>query len=163
MQPNEVSVARSTSLDKLPAERAAWQALLKVLEQEEEALVEGEADLLPKLSAAKMSQLQTLNTLARARHEGLQGANLTADHAGMDAWLAQQGTPEQQVLWESLQEMEQQAQAMNQRIGVLIELRLNSTRQALNVLVQAAKSQGGLYDQGGCSVASRNGKPLTAA
>ncbi|MBT9568209.1 MAG: flagellar protein FlgN [Thiobacillus sp.] len=163
MLPNDAGSARPSSLDKLPAERVAWQALLKVLEQEEEALVEGEADLLPKLSAAKMAQLQTLNTLARARHDGLLSAGLSADPAGMDAWLERDGTAEQQVLWESLQKMEQQAQAMNQRIGVLIELRLNSTRQALNVLVQAAKSQGGLYDQGGCSVASRNGKPLTAA
>ena len=164
MQPNEAGQARSTSLDKLPAERTAWQALLNVLEQEETALIEGEADLLPKLSAVKVAQLQILNTMARARHDGLRGAGLTTDPAGMDAWLEQQGTPEQQLVWQSLQEMEQHAQAMNQRIGVLIELRLNSTRQALNVLVQAARSQGGgLYDQGGCSVAARNGKPLTAA
>ncbi|MFP5410816.1 MAG: flagella synthesis protein FlgN, partial [Gammaproteobacteria bacterium] len=132
-------------------------------EQEETALIEGEADLLPRLSAAKLAQLQILNTMARARHDGLLGAGLSVDPAGMDAWLEREGTPEQQLVWQSLQEMEQHAQAMNQRIGVLIELRLSSTRQALNVLVQAAKSQGGLYDQGGCSVAARNGKPLTAA
>ena len=150
-------------LSRLPAERSAWQALLKVLEQEEQALVEGEADLLPKLSAAKMSQLETLNTMVRARHHALTGAGLEADHAGMAAWLAAHGTPEHSAAWETLQAMEQQAQAMNQRIGVLIEMRLSSTRQALNVLVQAAKGHGGLYDQGGCSVRTHNGKPLTAA
>jgi flagellar biosynthesis protein FlgN len=52
---------------------------------------------------------------------------------------------------------------MNQRIGALIDLRLSSTRQALNVLIHAATSQGGLYDESGFSVASRKGKPLTAA
>lgn len=162
MPPSE-SLAPAASLGKLAAERAAWQALVKVLEQEEQALVQGEADLLPRLGAAKMTQLQTLNGMARARHDELVGAGLTADHAGMTLWLGQRGTPEQQAIWASLQALEQQAQAMNQRIGTLIEMRLNSTRQALNVLVQAAKGHGGLYDQGGCSVATQHGKPLTAA
>jgi len=110
-----------------------------------------------------MAQLQTLNTLVRTRHDDLIAAGLTADYTGMSAWLAQQNQPEHIAPWEQLQTMELQAQAMNQRIGTLIELRLNSTRQALNVLVQAAKSQGGMYDQAGCAVTSNKGKPLTAA
>ena len=163
MPPNETAVAIPASIAKLPAENTAWQALLEVLAQEEHALVEGEADLLPKLSASKMAQLRTLSNLAHARHDDLLSAGLPADYSGMQTWLSHQGSPEQRMLWESLRTMELQAQAMNQRIGVLIELRLSSTRQALNVLVQAAKNQGGLYDQAGCSVATRNGKPLTAA
>jgi flagella synthesis protein FlgN len=47
--------------------------------------------------------------------------------------------------------------------GALIELRLTSTRQALNVLVHSATSKGGLYDQAGLAVAAHKGKPLTAA
>ena len=148
---------------QLVAESNAWQALLTALEQEEQALVDGEADLLPKLIANKMKHLQTLNNLARERHNDLLARGLSSDPAGMNAWLAQQGKPGIHAQWEKLQTMEQQAQALNQRIGMLIDMRLNSTRQALNVLVQAATSKGGLYDQAGCSVASRNGKPLTAA
>ena len=163
MSPNETAPGSPALIAKLAVESTAWQALLNVLEQEEQALVDGEADLLPKLNALKMAQLQTLNKLVRTRYDGLLAVGLTPDHAGMDAWLVQQGKPEDSTQWEKLQAMEQQAQAMNQRIGVLIELRLNSTRQALNVLVQAATSQGGLYDQAGCSVASRKGKSLTAA
>ena len=163
MLPSEPSSGSPTLITKLTAESTAWQMLLNVLAQEKQALVEGEADLLPKLNATKMSQLRTLSNMARARHDDLLTTGITPDHAGMDTWLAQQGKPEDAVQWGKLQTMEQQAQAMNQRIGVLIELRLNSTRQALNVLVQAAKSQGGLYDQAGCSVTSNKGKPLTAA
>lgn len=162
MSPNETAPGPAL-IAKLSAESSAWQALLNVLEQEEHALINGEADLLPRLNALKMAQLQSLNTMVRTRHEGLLSAGLTPDHAGMNAWLARQGNPENAAQWENLQTMEQQSQAMNLRIGTLIELRLNSTRQALNVLLQAATSQGGLYDQAGCSVASRNGKPLTAA
>ena len=162
MSQNERS--RDPDLDaRMTAESTAWQALLNVLEQEEHALIVGEADLLPKLNALKMAHLNALNTMVRTRHEGLISAGFTPDLAGMNAWLAQQGKPKNSAQWDKLQTMEQQSQVINLRIGTLIELRLNSTRQALNVLVQAASSQGGLYDQAGCSVATRNGKPLTAA
>ena len=163
MSPNEASKSSPALIAKLTVESAAWQALLNVMGEEERALVDGEADLLQKLNASKLVQMQTLSDLARARHDDLLAAGLTPDHAGMDAWLAQQGIPEHQSRWQQLCELEQQAQAMNQRIGTLIDMRLSSTRQALNVLIHAATSQGGLYDQAGQSVAARNGKPLTAA
>ena len=148
---------------RLTTESAAWQALLNVMGEEERVLVDGEADRLAQLNASKLAQLQTLGNLARARHDELLAAGLTPDHAGMDTWLAQHGQPDHHVRWQQLRDMEQQAQAMNQRIGVLIDLRLSSTRQALNVLIHSATNQGGLYDQAGCSVATRKGKPLTAA
>lgn len=162
MLPNDS--APSTALaSKLSVESAAWQALLNVMSEEERALVAGEADLLPKLNASKLEQLNTLSNLARTRHNELVAAGHSPDHAGMDSWLAQQANTDQQTRWQHLCDMEKQAQALNQRIGSLIDMRLNATRQALNVLVHAAKSQGGLYDQAGQSVAGRSGKPLTAA
>lgn len=148
---------------KLTRESAAWQALLNVLGEEERALVDGEADRLAQLNASKLAQLQTLGDLARARHADLLAAGHTPDHAGMAAWLAQLDQPEPLTRWRQLCEMEQQAQVMNQRIGTLIDLRLASTRQALNVLIQAATNQGGLYDQAGQSVAEGNGKRIIAA
>jgi flagella synthesis protein FlgN len=163
MPPNEPSHGDPSLISKLTVENAAWQALLNLMGEEERALIAGEADLLPNLNASKLAQLQTLNNLARARHDALVASGLSPDQAGMDSWLSRQGNAEHQTCWQQLCDMEQQAQAMNQRIGSLIDLRLTSTRQALNVLIHAAKGQGGLYDQAGMSVASRNGKPLTAA
>ena len=162
MLPSEAS--RSPALiARLTVESAAWQALLSVLGEEERALVDGEADRLAQLNASKLAQLQTLGNLARARHDELLAAGHTPDHAGMDAWMAEHGQPEHHIRWQQLCNMEQQAQAMNQRIGTLIDLRLASTRQALNVLIHAATNQNGLYDQAGQSVAAHNGKPLSAA
>jgi flagellar biosynthesis protein FlgN len=163
MSPSKPSHDTSGLVAKLKVECAAWQALLNVLKEEERALVDGEADRLGKLNSSKLEQLQTLRNLARARHDALLASGHTPDPAGMGAWLSQQGLSDQHILWQQLREMEQQAQAMNQRIGALIDLRLSSTRQALNVLIHAATSQGGLYDESGFSVASRKGKPLTAA
>ncbi|MFO7541395.1 MAG: flagellar protein FlgN [Thiobacillus sp.] len=158
MPPNESS--RAALSTRLPAENAAWEAMLTLLNDEEQALVNGEADRLTQLNTTKLTQLQTLNTLAQARHDDLVAAGHTADASGMDAWLAQHGRPEHRASWQQLRDMERQAQAANQRIGKLIELRLNATRQALNVLIQSAASHGGLYDEAGLSVASRGGKPL---
>jgi flagella synthesis protein FlgN len=164
MSPSESSYAPPPTLAaRLTVESAAWQALLNVLGEEERALIEGEADRLSQLNASKLAQLQTLGNLARTRREDLQAAGYTPDLQGMGAWLAQLGQSEARIRWQTLCEMEERAKALNQRIGALIELRLATTRQALNVLVHAATSQGGLYDESGLSVASRNGKPLTAA
>ena len=162
MSPNDAS--RSPALGaRLTAETAAWQALLDMLGEEERALVEGDADRVAQLSASKLTQLQTVAALARTRLDDLLAAGHTADHAGMEAWLAQHGQPAARTCWQQLCDMEQQAQALNQRIGALIDLRLTSTRQALNVLIHAATNRNGLYDQEGLAVAGRSGKPLAAA
>ncbi len=147
----------------LEVENAAWQALLKTLGEEERALVDGEADLLAQLNTAKLTQLQALSNLSRTRHGQLTAAGHTPDHAGMATWLAQHNQTEYLPRWRQLCEMEQQAQSLNQRIGTLIDLRLASTRQALNVLIHAATSQGGLYDQAGQSVGQGNGKRVITA
>lgn len=162
MSPNE-SHGSAVQSSELKLEKAAWQALLQVMQAEEQALVEGDADRLALLNTAKLTQLQAVNDHAKRRLAGLQAAGLAPDHAGMDAWLAQHTQPELRDSWQDLLELEQEAQALNQRIGALIELRLTSTRQALNVLIHSATSQGGLYDNAGLAVAARTGKPLTAA
>lgn len=147
----------------LTAESAAWQAFLTLLGEEEQALVDGAADRLAQLNASKLAQLQTLGSLARRRYDDLTAAGHAPDRAGMEAWLAQYGQRAQRDNWQRLCELEGKAQAANQRIGALIDLRLASTRQALNVLIHAATTHNGLYDQAGFAIAARSGKPLTAA
>lgn len=161
MSQNE-SPRRLELIVNLEVESTAWQALLKMLGEEERALVDGEADRLAQLNASKLAQLQTLGNLSRTRHAYLLAAGHTPDHAGMAAWLVQHGQPEHLTRWRQLCDMEQQAKGMNQRIGTLIDLRLTSTRQALNVLIHAATGQGGLYDQAGQSVGEGNGKRIIA-
>jgi len=163
MSPNKSPHDSPALLARMKAEGAAWQALLQVLQEEEQALIEGDADRLALLSTAKLTQLQSVSGHAQSRHADLLAAGHTPDHAGMDAWLAQHGQPDHRAPWQQLCDMEKEAQAMNQRIGALIELRLTSTRQALNVLIHSASSQGGLYDHAGLAVAAHKGKPLTAA
>lgn len=163
MPPNNASPDGSVLLARLKAENLAWQALLDVLQDEEQALIAGDADRVALLNTAKLAQLQCVSDHARGRHGELLAAGHTPNHAGMVAWLAQSGLPDLNTRWQRLCTMERDAQAMNQRIGSLIELRLAATRQALNVLVHSATHQGGLYDHAGLAVSAHKGKPLTAA
>lgn len=162
MPPSE-AVGIPAPFARLTAECAAWQAMLNVMGEEEQALIKGDADHLSRLNASKLAQLNTLNNLANARLDVLRAAGLSADQDGMNTLLSRHGQPEHRSQWQQLCQMEQQAQAMNLRIGKLIEMRLANTRQALNVLIHATTTQGGLYDQAGQSVAAHTGKPLTAA
>ncbi|MFP5410627.1 MAG: flagella synthesis protein FlgN [Gammaproteobacteria bacterium] len=151
-------------LTRLNVEIAAWQGLFDTLTEEEQALVAGDADRLGPLNAAKLQQLQTVSDHARNRLSDLQLAGFSPDRAGMEAWLAKLGQRELKTRWQQLGELEQQTQAINQRVGALIDLRLGATRQALNVLVHAAAGAGGgLYDTDGLAVSGLGGKPLTAA
>lgn len=151
-------------LARLKTETAAWQALADTLTQEEAALVAGDADPLAALGAAKLKQLQAVGDHARNRLADLQRAGYSADRAGMEAWLDRLGQPELRACWQRLGELERQTQAINERVGTLIDMRLGATRQALNVLLHAASSQGaGLYDNDGLAVSGLGGKPLTAA
>jgi len=163
MSAAKFSSSASGPLARMNEESSAWQALLQTLREEEQALVDGDADRLVTLYATKLSQLQTVSDYGRSRQAELVGAGHATDRAGMDAWLAQHEQPGLRACWQQLCDMEQDAQATNQRIGTLIEMRLGATRQALNVLVHAASGQGGLYDNEGLAVAARKGKPLTAA
>ncbi|MEW6413956.1 MAG: flagellar protein FlgN [Pseudomonadota bacterium] len=151
-------------LARLNAEIAAWQSLHDILAEEEQALVDGDADRLAPLHAAKLQQLQAVSDHARNRVSDLRLAGHSPDRAGMAAWLAKLGEPELKARWQRLGELEQQTQAVNQRVGVLVDMRLGATRQALNVLMHAAAgAAGGLYDTDGLAVGAPTGKPLTAA
>jgi flagella synthesis protein FlgN len=143
-------------------ERAAWQTLLGQLDAEEQALIAGDPEHLPQLGVAKLAQMNVLGNLARTRLDTLASAGLPSSRVGMDAWLARQ-PPALHTEWQRLCQLEADAQAANKRIGILIDMRLTATRQALNVLVHAATRHGGLYDQAGQAVAVRSGNPLTAA
>ncbi len=160
MSPNESSLPLLAGLKR---ESAAWQALLQVMRDEEQALIAGDTERLALLNTAKLTQLQSVSDHVQSRHAALRAAGHAVDHAGMDAWLAQHGRAEHRASWQQLREAEQAARTTNQRIGALIDMRLSSTRQALNVLIHSATRQGGLYDHDGLAVAAQAGKPLTVA
>jgi flagella synthesis protein FlgN len=153
--------ADSSRHNALDAEIDAWQALLDLLGDEEQALVSGNADRIAQITPIKLAQVDAVNTHVHARQTALSAAGHPATAAGLAAWIGED--PAQRARLRRLDELEAAARAANQRVGVLLEMRLGATRQALNVLVHAAAPGSGLYDESGQAVATRPGKSLSAA
>lgn len=158
MSPNPNNLA-----SQLTAEQTAWAELIAALANEEQALIEGDADRLHPLEVIKLDCLRAVSDLAQARSALLQAAGYEPHATGMDAWLSQSGNTRLRTDWLGLQQLEREARACNQRIGLLIDMRLTATRQSLNVLMHAAGGKAGLYDPSGQAVAARSTKPLAAA
>lgn len=151
----------STPQNALDAEIDAWQALLGILDDEEQALIHGDSDRIARITPIKLAQVDAIGNHIQARQTALSAAGHPATAAGMAAWLGPD--PAQRARLHRLGELEAAAQAANQRVGTLLDMRLGAARQAMNVLVHAATRGNGLYDESGQAVAPRSGRPLNAA
>ena len=147
----------------LAREQNAWLALIDLLLQEETALIQGDSEQLTRLNEPKLDQLQTLAKHIRARNTSLAALGFESNHRGMSAWVRQCAGDRVAALWQRLCESELEAQNLNRRIGTLIDMRLTSTRQALNVLLTCATDRGGLYGRNGMAMGPAGGRPLSAA
>jgi flagella synthesis protein FlgN len=130
----------------LRAELAALHAFCDTLEAEQDALVRADVEALLELSGLKTEQVERLSALAGVRAAFLEAQDLTPDRRGMAQWLTRaQGDPSGLArLWQQLLEVAAQAQALNQRNGGLIGLRLQHNHAALATL-QAAARRHALY------------------
>lgn len=153
--------ADSTRPNELDDEIGAWQAFLEILRDEEQALVNGDAERVAQITPIKLAQVDSIGAHIRARQAALSAAGHPVTAAGMAAWIG--NDPAQSARLRRLDELEAAAQAANQRIGALVDMRLGAARQAMNVLIHAATRGNGMYDESGQAVATRSGKPLSAA
>ncbi|MBE0621541.1 MAG: flagellar protein FlgN [Burkholderiales bacterium] len=147
---------RSTSANAGPAATAAnfvttlrdecvaLLAFTGLLEAEQDALVEGDADRVAGLAQQKASQIDLLSHLGALRSSYLATQNLNAGADGMLAWLGRNPGFATAVkkIWQELLALAQKAQRINQNNGALIESRLQQTRLKLAVLHSAANSEG---------------------
>ncbi len=150
-------------LQQLAAEHQAWLALLELLEQEESALVRGDGDQLAAINEPKLLRLQEITGFVQARNGLLVAAGFPPDHGGMADWIARHGKDEGEKLWQTLCDCEARARKLHERIGILLNMRMSATRQALNVLLAAANGQGSGYGQDGMAVTPSGGRALTSA
>jgi flagella synthesis protein FlgN len=137
---------RAAFESSLRAELAALQAFCDTLEAEQDALLRADVDALLKLSELKTEHVERLSALAGVRAAFLRAQDLTPDRRGMAQWLARAPAdgPGLASLWERLLAAAAQAQALNQRNGGLIGMRLQHNRAALATL-QAAARRHALY------------------
>ena len=127
-------------------ERIALVAFTGLLEAEQDALIQGDADRLAELAPEKASQIELLIHLGESRNRYLAAQDLNPSAAGMLAWLNRNPGFATAVrkIWRELLAQAEKAQQINHDIGLLIERRLQQNRLQLAVL-QTAAAPDGMY------------------
>lgn len=150
-------------IQELSREHSTWLSLIGLLEEEESALVRGDGDRLSAVNEPKLQRLQEISRFINARNAFLAANQFTPDHNGMADWVSHNDQGNAGTLWYQMCNYETRARNLNERIGILINMRLASTRQALNVLLAGAADQGSGYNHEGMALSPSGGRPLTSA
>lgn len=149
----------SNPADTLGEELGAGRALLQLLKDEQELLVNADVDGLNKAIEEKGKLVAKMGELARARHRSLAAAGYEASEAGMQNWLKGQKSQQIHQNWTSLIELAQLARELNRTNGMLIGQHMARTQTALNVL-QGAPEGGGMYGPQGQATGAGGGRRL---
>ena len=128
----------------LQDEQIALVAFTGLLQSEQDALVQGDADRLAELAADKAAKIELLAHLGELRSRHLAAQNLSGSAEGMLAWLNRNpgfGTAVRKI-WRELLAQAETARQINHSNGLLIESRLQQNRIKLAVLQSAAAGDG---------------------
>ncbi|AJC20433.1 flagella synthesis protein FlgN [Pandoraea pulmonicola] len=146
-------------LNALVTETAAIGAFSALLDEEQQALVNGTLDALPELTERKTRAVAELTTLGRERDAQFEALGHTPDEAGVAAAAAADTRID--GAWKALLAAAAQAKRANDTNGVLIRTRLTYTQQALNVLY-GPEQNAPLYGPDGRTTPRSSGGSVTA-
>ncbi len=138
----------------MSAELAAAKDFLSLLQEEESALVAGDTERLPDIVQSKSEKIRNIARLAQER-------NQLVPLPEMDAWL--KNRPESSKIWQSLMRLSEEIKEHNRVNGAMIDMRLRSTQQALNMLQSLASTTTSLYGPDGQSSISTGGSRIDNA
>ena len=128
-------------LPTMEAEVAALKKFVVLLERERQLLATGETDGLHNLVSEKNGLAVQLTTLGARRGEFLVASGLSADHAGIHAWLdAHPAADRARSTWRLLLSLATQARELNTANGDLIQIRMQQNALALDALLGATAS-----------------------
>jgi flagellar biosynthesis/type III secretory pathway chaperone len=129
-------------------ELSLWKQLVATLIQEQVVLRDGNIDTLTDLAAHKRNLVVALAPHIKTRGRLLIDNGLPSTDQGMESLIQQSQEGQASLVWREIRETERMARDLNQINGRLINLRMGSVEQALNVLSGAAGGQK-LYNTGG--------------
>jgi flagella synthesis protein FlgN len=142
--PAEPSLARA-----LNEETHALRAFVGLLEDEQRALFDGNADQLLVIAEEKNRASSQLSRLGLSRAHWLSARGFGSGRAAVTTWLNQLAHDStQRAAWRQLLELASRAHALNQENGALIHSRMQHNQQALAVLLSAS-GQAMLYGPDG--------------
>lgn len=135
----------------------AFRTFYQILETEQAALLEGDVGRLLPLAPKKNDMVAELARLGETRNALLRSATGAANQQGMTAWLAafdpddRSGVGKQ---WQALIDLARRAKGLNETNGQVINSRLASNAQALEILMGANATTTRLYGRDGQAYAS---------
>lgn len=149
--------------DIIAAEADLVSAFVRLLDEEQEALKLGKADLLPGIVERKAVATGKLAPISATRNAELSRAGLKPDRAGVEAWLEKHPTDKLvRQHWQKLQSLAAEAKELNRVNGELIRLRMQNNAQVLEILLSAANRQD-LYSADGQAAPSANRRIIDSA
>ncbi len=135
----------------LVSERTALKSICRLLQVEQDALVQAQADRVAELADEKAIQLDALSRLADQRNRHLTAQGLSGNAEGIEIWLSR--NPElastAKKAWFELMAVAETARQLNQDNGLLIESKLQQNRQKLAALQSSGASPDGVYHSNG--------------
>ena len=128
----------------LQDEQVALVDFTGLLQAEQDALVQGDADRLAELAADKAAKIELLTHLGELRSRHLATQNLSGSAEGMLSWLNRNPGFAAAVrkIWRELLAQAETARQINHSNGLLIASRLQQNRLKLAVLQTAAAADG---------------------
>lgn len=128
----------------LQDEQAALTAFTGLLQAEQDALVQGDADRVAELAREKAALIELLGHLGGTRSRHLAAQDLGGNAEGMLIWLSRNPGFAAAVkkIWRELLAQAETARQINHGNGLLIESRLQQNRLTLAVLQTASASDG---------------------
>ena len=146
----------STSLAAILNEQISCaQQMLATLARENQALVDGDADLLNVAGAEKARLVEALDSLEHERQA-------LSDAIGLTFASASEKSPDatRPAEWRALLDLIAECKHQNQRNGALVKARSEQVRIALRAL---RGTEAALYDPSGLEHAARSARPLGTA
>lgn len=143
---DDVSILRS--------ELETARSFLALLKEEESALVSGDTERLLDIVQHKSAHLQKMAALSQERNQQLPPSDMTT-------WL--EGHPEASETWQNLVAVAGEIRLINEINGNMIDVRLRSTQQALNMLQSLAHTTTSLYGPDGQSSISTSSQSRESA
>lgn len=147
--------------DNLLTEVAAMRSFVEALKQEQQALVDNNADELIAITPQKNELLTSIIGMENQRNLSLVSLGFNADASGMQSLLTQNTHAALTEHWDTLLLISAEAQELNRTNGLLISRQMSRNQGILNILQQ---DQGGaMYGADGQSkISSSTGRGIVA-
>ncbi|CAH1208400.1 Flagellar biosynthesis protein flgN [Candidatus Nitrotoga sp. BS] len=135
-------------ISQMHAERTALHAFIRLLETEQQALLNEQTEQIHTLADSKTQMVQELTKLVNARRNYMLTLGIKIESGSMESWL-QTHTALHLSAWNEIQQLATHAQHMNRTNGELIQVKMRHNQQALTMLHNATHSATGLYGPDG--------------